>query len=239
MLIVFSGCKQLNKPLVIGHRGAMGHATENTLESIQTAMDLGVDMLEIDVFKTRDGEIVVFHDSSLKRLTGQPGNIEELDLKAVKALTLARNTKIPTLKEVLDLMKGETMLNIELKGAHTAESVNEIINHYINKGNWELKDFLISSYKWDELKRIRELNGKIPIAVLIQKDPLDAIPIGHELKAMVIIPNYKKLTKKNVRILHEEGFKIYPYTVNGYLQIKRMARMGVDGIITNYPNRVK
>ena len=82
------GCMDEKKPLVIGHRGAMGHETENTLASIQKALDLGVDAIEIDVFQITSGETVVFHDERVDRLTNGAGRIEEYNLSDMKKLRL-------------------------------------------------------------------------------------------------------------------------------------------------------
>ncbi len=227
------------KPLVIGHRGAMGHETENTLISVQKAMDMGVDMIEIDVFKIKSGEIVVFHDDTVERLTDGEGNIESYSLSDLKKLTVDGGHKIPTLKEVLDVMEAKTFLNIELKGANTAKDVNTIVNEYAKDKGWKLTDFIISSFKWDELREMRKFNDSIPLAILTGEDPLDAIPIANELNAEAINPSFKNLTAANSLALKEAGFKIYPWTVNEPQDILIMKKFEVDGIITNYPERVK
>lgn len=228
-----------SKPLVVGHRGAMGHETENTLASIEKAMELGVDMIEIDVFKIKSGEIVVFHDDQVDRLTDSQGDIEGYDLDSLKQLTLKGNHKIPELAEVLDLMDNKVQLNIELKGAGTAEDVNQIVNKYIEDHGWSLDNFVISSFKWDELKDMRGVNKDIKIAVLTSDDPLGAIDVAIELNAVAINPNYKTLTQENTAKIQSEGLKVYTWTVNEPKDIQRMVEFGVDGIITNYPERVK
>lgn len=228
----------MNKPLVIGHRGAMGHETENTLASVQKALDLGVDMLEIDVFKIRSGEIVVFHDDTVDRITDGTGKIESYNYTDLQKLNLEGNHKIPTLQEVINLMDKKAHLNIELKGANTADRVNFIINYYVREKGWPLDKFLISSFKWEELKRMRALNPQIDIAILTSDDPLQALSIAGELNAVAINPYFKSLTIENVDEIKKAGFKVYPYTINEPENIKSMKQMGVDGIITNYPERV-
>ena len=113
-------CNKRTSPIIIGHRGAMGHVTENTLESVQKAMDLDVDGIEIDIFKCKSGELVVFHDKNLSRLTDSNGLIESLDLDSIKKIRLQKKYIIPTLTEVLDLIRGKVFLNIE-KRLHRAE----------------------------------------------------------------------------------------------------------------------
>ena len=238
--LLLTSCEMTNsKPLVIGHRGAMGHETENTLASVQKAMELGVDMIEIDVFNISSGETVVFHDEKVDRLANSTGNIEEYNIVQVRQLTLQGGHKIPMLQDVLKLMNNEVALNIELKGGGTANRVNHIVNYYIEKEGWSLENFVISSFKWDELRAIRDINKDIKIAVLTEKDPLEAIEVAKELNAVAINPHFKALTRENTAKIQSEGFKAYTWTVNEPEDIKRMIEFGVDGIITNYPERVK
>jgi len=228
----------MNKPLVIGHRGAMGHETENTIASVQKALDLGVDGIEIDVFNIKGGETIVFHDQTVDRLTNGGGKIEEYELVDVLDLVLEGNHQIPTLQEVLELIDNEVLLNIELKGAGTSDSVNFIMTKYIDDEGWSSENFIISSFNWDELRAMRNLNPDVAIAVLTEDKPEDAIPVAKELNAVAINPNHKKLNRKNNLAIKEAGFKIYTWTVNDPEDIKKMKRFGVDGIITNYPDRV-
>ncbi len=238
ILLTLTSCLDMNKPLVIGHRGAMGHETENTLASIEKALDLKVDMIEIDVFQIESGEIVVFHDERLERLSNGGGAIEEYNIFDLKKLTLEGNHKIPMLQDVLKLVDKKVPLNIELKGKNTADRVHFIIEYYIKEKGWKLEDFVISSFHWDTLKRMRELHPDIAIAVLTEENPLDAIPVAKELNAIAINPDFEKLTEENVLAIKEAGFKIYTWTVNEEQDIIKVKRMGVDGIFTNFPERI-
>ncbi len=224
--------------ITIGHRGAMGHETENSLASIQKALDLHVDMIEIDVFKIKSGEIVVFHDQMIDRLTNGSGDIETFDLKTLKNFDLEGGHKIPLLSEVLDVMNHKVPLNIELKGPGTSQGVNDIIKNYTENKGWTLDDFLISSFDWEELKEMRRLNRDLDIAVLTEDNPLDAIGIARELNAIAINPNYLSLNNENVSEIKRQGFKIFTWTVNDPIQISRIRELGIDGIFTNYPERV-
>ncbi|MEQ8218076.1 MAG: glycerophosphodiester phosphodiesterase family protein [Arenibacter sp.] len=238
LFLIIISCDNMNKPLVIGHRGAMGHETENTLASIQKAMDLGVDMIEIDVFKIKSGETVVFHDEEVERLTDSVGNIEDYNFEDLQKLTLIGNHKIPTLQDVLNLIDKKVLLNIELKGANTADRVNFIMNYYVKEKGWPMDKFIISSFRWDELKTMRGLNAEVPIAILISGDPLKALDIAQELHATAINPYFEDLTLENVNEIKKAGFKIYPWTVNEPEEIEAVERLGVDGIITNFPERI-
>lgn len=240
LLLFFVSCGQMNKDyLVIGHRGAMGHETENSLASVQKALDLGVDMIEIDVFKIRSGEIVVFHDQRVERLTNGGGNIEEYYVVDLKKLLLDGNHSIPLLQDVLKLINNQVVLNIELKGAGTADRVNFIMDYYVNKRGWSWDNVLISSFNWDELREMRKYNPDVAIAVLTESDPVKAIPVAKELGAVAINPNFRSLNAENIGQIHEAGFKIYTWTVNKPEDIERLISLDVDGIISDYPERVQ
>ena len=239
-LISVLSCAKYNKVMIIGHRGAMGHVAENTIPSIKKAMELGVDGIEIDVFKCKTGELVVFHDEKLDRLTNASGLIESLELDSIKKITVLDQYRIPTLEDVLILIDGQVKLNIELKGRGTASPTNDIINQYINKGGWTNDKFIISSFKWDELEKIRSLNSLIPIAVLVNTrvNPIEALPFARKVKAIAINPNFKDLNQENIKEIQSNGFKVFPYTINELDDIERMIKLGVDAIITDYPERV-
>ena len=237
--ILTTACEMNKKPLVIGHRGAMGYETENTLASIQKALDLGVDMIEIDVFNIESGETVVFHDERLERLSNASGNIEEYYITDLKKVVLDGNHRIPLLQDVLKLIDNRVPLNIELKGDNTADRVNFITDVYIKKMGWSKENIVISSFKWDELRKMREINNDIAIAVLTDEDPIEAIAVANELNAVAINPWFKTLNAKNVQEIHEAGFKVNTYTVNEPQDIATVISHGVDGIFTNYPDRIK
>lgn len=237
IIMIFSSC-DMEKPLVIGHRGAMGHETENSLASVQKALDLSVDMIEIDVFKIKSGEIVVFHDQTVDRLTNGPGNIEEYYIFDLKKLILDGGHKIPMLQDVLKLIDNKVVLNIELKGAGTADKVNHIIQYYIKNNGWSPENFIISSFNWEELRMMRKLNDSVAIAILTEDNPLEALAIGKELNAVAINPYFENLDTDVVMKIKQAGFKIYTWTVNEPDDIAAMKKIGVDGIITNFPERV-
>lgn len=202
----------------IGHRGAMGYKLENTLVSIQKAIDLKVDGIEIDVFKIKSGEIVVFHDENVERLTNGYGNIEDYELKDLNKIRLLDGSRIPLLEDVLDIIKDNVFLNIELKGLNTAEQVEILTKN---------KNVLISSFHWNELRKIKNSN----IGVLIEGNPLKAINFAKEINAISINPDYNFLTDKIIEKIHEEGFKIYTWVVN------EKFLKNVDGIISDYPDK--
>lgn len=240
LLMTILSCTQMEKePIIIGHRGARGHVVENSLPSIQKAIDLGADAIEIDVFKIADGSLVVFHDDTVDRLTDATGPIENYTKETLDTLSLEGGVKIPTLKQVLDLIDSKVVLNVELKGAGTAKPVYEVLKPYIDTKGWELEDFIISSFKWDELEIMRTLDPKMPIGILTSEDIDGAVAEGEKLNAVAIHPHFKSLNSENVALIHQKNFKIYPWTVNDSTDINAMKALKVDGIITDYPDRIR
>ena len=239
-MLLFSliSCTSATQPLVVGHRGARGHVAENTVASVKKALALGVDGIEIDVFVCATGELVVFHDKTLEKLTDATGYIETLDLDSIRKITVLGREPIPTLVEVLDAINAEVVLNIELKGARTAKPTYALLKKYFDEGKLKPSDVFISSFDWNELELFYQETKEVPIAVLTEDDPLDAIPVALGLKAFAINPNHKSLTKSNVNKIHAAGLKIYPWTINEPEDIAHMKDLGVDAIITDYPERV-
>lgn len=226
-------------PLIIGHRGAMGYETENTVASVQKAMELGVDMIEIDVFKVESGEIVVFHDERVDRLANGGGLIESYNFYDLGQLTLVGGHKIPMLQDILKTIDHRVPLNIELKGAATASQVHHILSYYTETQGWEPNQFLISSFNWEELRAYRALDPNARIAVLTEGDPLQALDVARELKAEAINPALMNSSPAAFQTIHESGFKIYVWTVNEREHFESLKEMGVDGIFTNYPDRMR
>ncbi len=228
----------MNNFLKIGHRGAKGHLAENTLESIQKALSIGVDMIEIDVHKCASGELWVIHDFTLDRTTDGSGEIAKKNADVIRDLKIEGRYKIPLLTEVLDLIEGKCQINIELKGLNTAGPVSNIVKQKVADGKWQYSDFLISSFQKNELFETRKLDEKVPIAVLSKASVPEAIEIGKMLKASAIHPSLGIITRDNTKLSQEAGFRVNVWTVNDREDILRMIDFGVDGIISDYPNRL-
>ena len=230
--------------LTIGHRGALGYIAENTLESIQKALDLNVDGIEIDVFRCASGEIVVFHDKKLKRLTGHNGLIEETTFEELKNMLVAGRYRIPTLQQVLEKIGGKILLNVELKGENTAIPTATILKQYLSDSQSDIKKLIVSSKNWKELTLFKNQNTNIPIGVLshynifLEKGVDAIIEKGRELSALAIHPKFSILNKKAIDKMHCAGFLVYSWTINNPKDIQRAIRLGVDGIITDFPDRV-
>ena len=226
--------------LRIGHRGAKGYVAENTFNSIKKAIQLNVDGIEIDVFKCLSGQLVLSHDEDLERMTGKSGAIENLTLKEIDDYLINNEYKISTLNEILEEIKDPLLINVELKGSGTATTTSEIINDFLVKGAWNIEHFIVSSFNWDELEQFRSIDKNTPVGVLVSKSMSinEAIEFGKNIDAQAIHPHFKLLNDKTVKKIKNNGFKIFTWTVNDKNDIDLMKKLNVDGIISDYPDRI-
>ena len=226
--------------LRIGHRGSKGYVAENTLESINHAILLGADGIEIDVFKCLSGELVLSHENNLKRLTGKSGQLEKLTLGELKKFLVVGKYKIPTLTDVLKTIETPLFVNIELKGLNTAQATSKIITNLSKSTSWRLENFIISSFNWNELEQFRSIDKNTPVGVLLSNSMSinEAIEFGKKINAQAIHPNFKLLNEKTVKKIKNNGFKIYTWTVNSKDDINYMKKFKVDGIISDFPDKI-
>jgi glycerophosphoryl diester phosphodiesterase len=226
--------------LKIGHRGAKGYVAENTFNSIKKAIQLNADGIEIDVFKCLSGQLVLSHDEDLKRMTGKSGAIENLTLKEIDDYLINNEYKISTLNEILEQIKDPLLINVELKGSDTATTTSEIINDFLVKGAWNIEHFIVSSFNWAELEKFRFVDQDIAVGILVNQSMSisEAIEFGKKINAHAIHPNYNLLDKKTVKKIKNNGFKIFTWTVNDKNDIDLMKELNVDGIISDYPDRI-
>lgn len=228
----------MNKIVKIGHRGAKGFEPENTLVSFERAIEMGADGIELDVHLSLDGHLIVIHDETIDRTTDGKGIVNQLTLEKLKSFRINENLEIPTLEEVLDLVNQRCFVNIELKNHETAEKVVQVIEKYISDKNWNHAHFITSSFDWNALQQVRFLNDDIRIGVLTETDLDLAISFARFLKAEALHPNFQLLTNEYVTSIKEKGILVFPWTVNEVDNIQKMKDFGVDGIITDYLDRI-
>ncbi|WP_298892748.1 glycerophosphodiester phosphodiesterase family protein [uncultured Psychroserpens sp.] len=228
----------MKKPLKIGHRGAKGHIAENTLESIEKAMELNVDGIEVDVHKCASGELVVFHDFTLDRMTNGMGEVSKHTLSELKKIKVDGQYAIPTLEEVLNIIDRKCILNIELKGKDTALETCNVVTHFMNTKGWTAEDFIISSFQHHELETVFKINANLRLAILTKASVTDALEFANTINAYAIHPNVALVTRENVKRAQKEGYKVITWTVNDVQTIQRMKTYGVDAIISDNPDRL-
>jgi len=220
----------------IAHRGAAGHAPENTLLSIRRALELGAAGVEIDVYLV-DEQLVVFHDDRLERTTNGRGRIAEQSFRYLRGLDAGGGQQIPTLEEVCAEIDRRAALNIELKGPGTAAPVAERMAELLGRG-WSRDQLLVSSFDRSQLSEMRRLDSRAYIGVLVDGPPTDDIDFAGRLKAFSVHPDAAFVDRRFVDAAHAVRLKIYAYTVNAPEAIVRMHDLGVDGVFSDFPDRV-
>ncbi len=218
--------------LKIGHRGAKGHVAENTLASFQKALDLKVDGVELDVHLSLDQKVMVIHDETIDRTTTGKGFVNQMNASELNQFG------IPTLEEVLVLINKKCFVNIEIKDNSATTFVLEILQKYSLEKNWNSKLFQISSFDWDVLQVCDSNNSKISLGVITENSIEEALIFAKKIKANAINPHFKLLSFENVLVMHENGFKIFPWTVNQLEDITFVKSLKVDGIIADFPDRI-
>ena len=224
--------------LKIGHRGAKGYAPENTFVSFQKALDMKVDGIELDVHLSVDGEIIVIHDETIDRTTNGNGFVSALSLLELKAFRIDDKHQIPVLNEVFDLVNQDCFINIELKSYEVTEKVVSLIEKYVTKKGWKYDRFLISSFDWNALQQVAFLNDAIPIGVLTETDLDLALAFAKFIQAKSIHPHFHLLTAENTVKMQEKGLQVFPWTINELEDIQKTKTFNVNGIITDFPNRI-
>ena len=222
----------------IGHRGAAGYEPENTLRSIHKALELGAHGIEIDV-QLVDGELVVFHDNRLERTTNGKGYLARHSFAELRALDAGFGERIPTLREVCDVIRGRAFLNVELKGKCTAEPTVALLEKLIASGGWTWSDFLLSSFWFAELRAARSVGGTdVPIGLLLARPTHLWRRRGRLLGVTSVHPNFRWASARMVQQAHAEGWRVFPYTVNTPIHLGRARQIGADGVFTDFPDRV-
>lgn len=224
--------------LRIGHRGAAGHEPENTLRGFMKAVQLNSDMTELDVHLCASGQLVVIHDDTVDRTTDGSGRVGEMTLGELKALDAGMGERIPTLDEVLAAFQGRIAVNVELKGRGTAEPVYELVNGLVQRRKWSHRSILVTSFDWGMLEELRVLSDRIRLGPLTHRDPFKALRFAGEIKASSVNPFHGTVDAGMVADAHSQGFAVYPWTVNEAQDIARVKALGVDGVISDYPDRV-
>lgn len=220
--------------LNIGHRGASRAFPENTLAAFRAACDSGADMCELDVQLSRDGAVVVIHDDTVDRTTNGRGEVSGLTLAELKSLDAGRGERIPTLEEVFAATTGRCGLNIELKIAGVERQVAEIMRKYD-----ATETSMVSSFDWSALEAMRTIAAEIRAGVLAEKKPERMLEAASRLHAYAVNPRFDLATPDLCIAAHARGFKVLVWTVDQPEQMRALIEAGVDGIMTNYPDRMR
>jgi glycerophosphoryl diester phosphodiesterase len=214
--------------LKVGHRGARAYEIENTLESFQKAIELGVNAIELDVRKSKDGKLIVIHDDNLKKVFSKDVFVNQATLKELKQST---ENKIPTLEEALKTIdrKVEKIL-IELKEVGYEKKVLEIVKKE------KLKDrVIIISFHEQALSNVKKLDKEIETGLIYSKyqNPVEA---ALQLNAQYLVPLYRFTHTRDIEKAHKNNLKVIVWTINTKQEVKEYIAKGVDGIASDKPD---
>lgn len=225
------------RPLtVVGHRGARGHAPENSLLALDTGIRLGAHWLEFDV-QLADGELWLLHDLTVDRTTTGRGQLTHMRAAQIRALRDKSGAPLPTLGDALDLIENRAGVNIELKTWDgCAAAVAAVLREYLADG-WPVERFQVSSFHHPELWEFHQLLPEVPIGALVCGVPLSWAGDATELGASVLSVSAEFVDPRLVADAHGRGLQLWVYTVNNKAQMRAMRELGVDGIFTDYPDR--
>ncbi len=228
----------MQKPLIIAHRGASGHAPENTLAAFNLALEHQADGIELDVMLSKDLQVVVIHDDTVDRTTNGSGRVREMSLEALRSLDAGSGERIPTLKEVLDTFGDRCLINIELKNYATPFDALPIIVAKMLRNDGCPEKVLISSFNPFNFKRFRRHCPGV-------KQGLLTIPnkANHWLRRLfkydAVHPYYEDVDRELVLSAKKRLQQVNVWTVDNPDQIRRLAALDVDSLITNYPREAR
>lgn len=231
---------------ILGHRGYSGKYPENTLIAFKKAIEIGCDGIELDVHLTADHHLVVCHDFLVNRTTDGSGPIKNKTLRELQKLDAGSwfhedfaSETIPTLREVLDLIKGtDCLINIELKsGSRIYPGIEEQAVSLVR--SYGLMDqTYFSSFDHEAMVKVREINSLAYTGLLYVCCLIEPWHYAKKLKANALHPHYLTVTDDLVGECNKHALDINTYTVNELDEIKKFSEMGLNAIITNYPNLI-
>ncbi len=224
------------RPLVISHAACAGHAPENTLAGIRAALRLGADAIEIDVQTSADGVPVLMHDLTVDRTTGGRGAVAKLSLEELRALDAGGGEPVPTLAEVLALTAGKALLVAEIKQPGIEERLAAAVRQAGAPG-----DVMVWSFFPQALAAMRLAEPLLPAGLLIAPQALPSWPQMRDtalrLGVQAVSIFHQGITEEIVRQTRRSALTLYAWTADTEADIQRLIELGVDGIVTNYPDR--
>ena len=219
--------------LRIGHRGAGGHAPENTLDAIERGIALHAHLVEFDVRATSDGQLVLLHDATLDRTTNGHGLIADQLWRDVRQVIGGDGQPLPLLADALRVASGRTGVIIEIKAERIAKQICRTVREVQFSG-----PVIYTSFLHDELLAVRRENPQAQTMALIEAVPVNRTAFATDAQAIHVGVAFEVLTPSFLKSLHDRSLRVFVYTVNEPADIQRAKAMGVDGIISDYPERL-
>ncbi|WP_460231275.1 glycerophosphodiester phosphodiesterase [Aurantivibrio plasticivorans] len=219
------------------HRGGRSIGVENALETIEKALALGVDGVEIDIWLA-GGQLIVTHDRRLGRTVKGEGSLLKLSTDEVASLRHYDDSPVATLKEVLELIGQRARLNIEIKGPGCASPIVELLTNYCQQSNTPLDNYIISSFDHRQLQQVKQRLPDVPIGALVDGILLDLAACAESLGAISLHAAIDFLSDELIDDAKNRGLKVYVYTVNEVDDFEDLMNRGVDGVFTDFPERL-
>ncbi len=219
--------------LRISHRGARGYAPENTLAAIERGIALHAHLVEFDVQATRDGRLVLLHDATLDRTTNGHGPIAQHLWSDIERLSGNDGRPLPLLTDALSTASGRIGVMIEVKAEGTAKAICRIVRESQFSG-----PVIYASFLHDELLAVRREEPEAHTLALIEAIPVNRTAFAKDAQATHVGVAFETLTPSFLKALHDRSLRVFVYTVNEPADIQVVKAMGVDGIISDYPDRL-
>jgi len=225
----------VKKILKIAHRGASALEPENTLRAVERSMELGADMIEVDVSAmSKDGHLIVIHDKTVDRTTNGRGYVFDMSLEELKGLDAGRGEKIPTLQEVIGAVRGRAKLLIDLKHPFSSVIERELVD--VVQQERMNEDTVITSSEGTVLMRLKAINPKLKVALLVNGPVDDPEELALKFRADILhlgSPIWANM--KVVRNAHSKRLSVFVGNPSSVKEIGQLIKLGVDGITTDDP----
>jgi glycerophosphoryl diester phosphodiesterase len=219
--------------LCIGHRGAAGHAPENTIAAICAGISLGVDFVELDVQRTRDGRLVVMHDPFVDRTTNSTGLVSDMSWDEMQLLDAGHGEGIPCLEAALAAASGHAGVILEAKTPGIGPELHRVVRASAFSG-----PVIYASFLHAEILEIRRIDPLARTMALMECVPVSGAAFARDANASLVGLASDSATAEFIARLHHAGLDVFLYTANEPGQIQRAIDLGADGVISDYPERV-
>lgn len=222
------------RPLVVGHRGASAYALENTRESFLRAVQMGAEMVELDVHESRDHQFIVIHDRDLRRVSGKKDIIQETHSQILRSVELHNREELLLVHEVFDLLPASLGIIIELKCIRSIQEMGDFVAARARE-----RRVILTSFDLSLIKRVQDYTPGLPLGVVSRTLANIGKASRMEIRFENVFLDFQALNPRTVNELRLHHLKIFGWTVDRTEDIRKMIKLGVDGIISNKPDVVR
>jgi len=221
-------------PFVVGHRGASAHALENTRESFLLAVQMGVDMVELDVHESLDCQFIVIHDRDLRRISGKKDIIQETHSQILRSTELYNRERLLLLHEVFDLLPASLGIIVELKCIRSLQKMGDFV-----AARTKERCVILTSFDFSLIKRVQDHSPGLPMGIVSRTLTKIAKARRMGINFENVCLDFQAINLKTINDLRLHNMRIFAWTVDRKEDIRRMIELGIDGIISNRPDAVR